>query len=90
MRPTPLAKQLLIVREQVMRLMQALVRDGTTYDTSAGETARMADIFERNGCFGEAEAMRVVARNYRIRVLDVQGQIAALRHQYASLYKDPG
>jgi hypothetical protein len=85
----PLTAQTLIVREQVMRLMQVLVSDGTSYERSAGEIARIADIFEQNGSFGEAEAMRVLARNYRIRVLEVQGQIAGLRHRYADLYEDP-
>ena len=85
----PLAAQLLIVREQVMKLMQLLVSNGTTYNTSAGEIARIADAFEKAGSYGEAEAMRVVARYYRIRVLEVQGQIAALRHQHADLYEDP-
>ncbi len=84
----PLFAQLLIVREHVMRLMQVLVSEGSTYETSAGEMARIADICEQNGSFGGAEAMRVVARTYRIRVLEVQGQIAALRTQYASLYED--
>ncbi|MGH1574949.1 hypothetical protein ACRAWG_35330 [Methylobacterium sp. P31] len=86
----PLSAQLLIVREKVMRLMQVLVSDGTSYERSAVEIARIADIFDQNGSFGEAEALRVLARNYRIRVLEMQGQIAALRHQYADLYEDPG
>lgn len=85
----PLISQLLIVREKVMKLMQALVNDGTTYERSAGEIARIADIFEQNDSFCEAEAMRVLARDYRIRVLEVQGQIAALRYQYSDLYEDP-
>jgi hypothetical protein len=85
----PLAAQLSTVRKEAIRLMQALAREGTTYETSAGEISKVADSIEQNGGFGEAEAMRVLARNYRIRVLEVQGQIAALRHQYASLYGDP-
>ena len=85
----PLAAQLSTVRKEAIKLMQALVREGTTYETSAGEISKVADSFEQNGSFGEAEAMRVLARNYRIRVLEVQGQIAALRHQTASLYGDP-
>ena len=85
----PLAAQLSIVRQQVLKLMQALVGHGMTYETSAAEIAGIADIFEQTGSFGEAEAMRVVARNYRIRVLELQGQIAALRHQHADLYEDP-
>ncbi|MCJ2051791.1 hypothetical protein [Methylobacterium sp. J-070] len=84
-----LAAQLLIMREKVMRLMQVLVSSGTSYNTSAGEIGRIADAFEKAGSYGDAEAMRVVARNYRIRVLEVQGQIAALRHQHADLYEDP-
>lgn len=82
---SPLTAQLLNVHEQVLKLMQVLVRDGTTYETSAAEIALAADIFEQNGSFGEAEAMRVVARNHRIRVLEAQAQIAALRCQYADL-----
>ena len=85
----PLAAQLSIVRQQVLRLMQALVSHGITYETSAGEIASIADIFEESGSFGEAEAMRVVARNYRIRALELQGQIAALQRQHADLYEDP-
>ena len=85
----PLAAQLSILREKLMRLMQVLVSNGTTYDTSADEMATIADAFEESGSFEDAEAMRVVARNYRIRVLEVQGQIAALRHQHADLYEDP-
>jgi hypothetical protein len=85
----PAPAQLSIVREQVLKLMQALVSHGITYETSAGEIASIADIFEESGSFGEAEAMRVVARNYRIRVLELQGQIAALQHQHADLYGDP-
>lgn len=77
------------VRETLVRLMQVLVREGTTYEKSAVDITRIADIFDQNGSFGEAEAMRALARNYRIRVLEVQGQIAALRHQHADLYKDP-
>jgi hypothetical protein len=86
--PDFLTAQLTEVRTTVVRLMQVLVRDGTTYEKSAGEIAGLADIFDQNGSFGEAEAMRVVARNYRIRILEVQGRIAALRHQYADLYED--
>ena len=78
-----------IVREQVMRLTQVLVSNGTTYNTTADEMARIADAFEQTGSFGDAEAMRLVGRNYRIRVLEVQGQIAALRHRHADLYEDP-
>ena len=43
----PLLAQLLIVREQVMRLMQVLVSNGTTYNTSAGEIARIATPLRR-------------------------------------------
>ncbi|UIY43523.1 hypothetical protein [Methylobacterium radiotolerans] len=54
-------------------------------ETLAGEIAAAAKAVERDGCFGEAEALRVVARHYRIRGLEARSQFASLFEAYRRL-----
>lgn len=68
--------------EAALDLVRVLAGDIVSDEALAGEIAAIAYLAEREGRFGEAEATRAIARNHRIRALEAQGYLAALRATY--------
>lgn len=73
------------VRAAARALMRQLTNEMLADEALASAIAQTADEVERDGCFGEAEVLRVVARNHRIRALQGQAQFAGLYGVYRHL-----
>ena len=56
----------------VLELMRALYGRIASHEAQAAQAARKADAFEQDGRYGEAELLRILARDHRIRVLEVR------------------
>jgi hypothetical protein len=59
----------------VPELIRALYRRIATHGALAAQDVRKANDIEREGRYGEAEVLCALARNHRIRVLEVNAQI---------------
>jgi hypothetical protein len=73
------------MREEAQMLMRALFRGIVADETMAGEAVHIADEAEGRGQYGEAEALRAVSRNHRIRVLETRAHIAMLQAEFGPL-----
>jgi hypothetical protein len=73
------------MREQALTVMRALVSGIVADQAIAAELACIAYRADRNGRHDEAEALRVVCRNHRIRILEARAHIAALEAEFGSL-----
>ncbi|MCJ2136837.1 hypothetical protein MKK69_22760 [Methylobacterium sp. J-026] len=73
------------VRTAALELMRRLTNEMLADEALASAVAQTAAEVERDGCFGEAEVLRVVAHNHRIRALDGQAQFAGLFAAYRHL-----
>ncbi|MHB2209727.1 hypothetical protein [Methylobacterium sp. CM6257] len=62
----------------VLELMRALYGRIASHEVLAAQTARKAEAFERDGRYGEAELLRILARDHRIRALKVRVHIGLL------------
>jgi hypothetical protein len=62
----------------VLDLMRALYGRIVSHEAQAAQAARKADAFERDGRYGEAELLRVLARNHRIRAMEVRAHIGLI------------
>ncbi|MGH1572078.1 hypothetical protein ACRAWG_39025 (plasmid) [Methylobacterium sp. P31] len=59
-------------------LMRALYGRVTFHEALAAQGARKAEAFERDGRYGEAELLRILARDHRIRAMEVRAHIGLL------------
>ena len=59
----------------VLKLIRALYGLLATHEALAAQDVRKANDIEREGRYGEAEVLRALARNHRIRVLEVRAHI---------------
>lgn len=67
-----------------IELMQVLASGIIEDEVLASEISAIAHIAGRQTRLGEAEALRTIARNHRIRILEAQGWLAALRVEYGA------
>jgi hypothetical protein len=65
--------------------MRSLKNEVSADETLAHAVAQSAEAFEQAGCFGEAEALRLVARHHRIRGLEARSRFVILRTAYTRL-----
>ena len=73
---------------EAVELMRVLARGLVIDEALAGEIAEIARTAERECLVDEAEALRAIARNHRIRALEAQGYLAALREIYGPVPGD--
>ncbi|MGT2482338.1 hypothetical protein ACU4GR_33695 (plasmid) [Methylobacterium oryzae CBMB20] len=59
-------------------LMRALNGRIIAHEAMATQAARKADAFEQDGRYGEAELLRILARDHRIRAMEVRAHIGLL------------
>ncbi|MGX9984590.1 hypothetical protein [Methylobacterium fujisawaense] len=62
----------------VLELVRALYSQIGTHEALAAQGVGKAETFERDGRYGEAELLRILARDHRIRVLEVRAHIGLL------------
>jgi hypothetical protein len=74
-----------LMREQALTLIRALVGGVVSDEVIAAELSRIACEADRNGRHGEAEALRAVCRNHRIRILEARAHIAMLEAEFGPL-----
>lgn len=68
-----------------LKPMLGLTNEMLAEEALALAIAQTAADVERDGCFDEAEALRVVARNHRICALEGRAQFAGLYEAYRHL-----
>lgn len=73
------------VEVAALELMRRLMTEVLADEALAREIADAAEAVERDGCFGEAEALRVMARHHRIRGLEARSQFVSLYEAYGRL-----
>jgi hypothetical protein len=73
------------MREQALTLIRALVGGIVADEVTVAELARIAYAEDRNGRHGDAEALRAVCRNHRIRILEARAHIAMLEAEFGPL-----
>jgi hypothetical protein len=62
----------------VLELVRALYGRIATHDDLATQGARKAEAFERDGRYDEAELLRILARDHRIRAMEVRAHIGLI------------
>lgn len=67
----------------IQELVRALYCRIATHEDLAARGARKAETFEQDGRYGEAELLRILARDHRIRAMEVRAHIGLIEMRLA-------
>lgn len=75
------------MQEDLLALMRALTEGAVKDEAMAHEAALVAEACQSEGPVDVAQAMWRIARNHRIRAMELRGQLAALCERYGEVDK---
>ena len=77
-----------MMREATLDLIRAIIVGIAADEALADEAARVARMCDDEGVSASANAMRAIARNHRIRVMEARGRLAVLTAPYTADHHD--